>query len=528
MKPSPESLRTVSIYAAILMVSAILGCIVAAGSGYDSIAFVMVVGGLLVSPLILKGHQAMLFMCWNATLGLNFFSSGPPVWALMTVVSLGLSVLGLATRKYDRLLNVPVFTWPVAVFAAVIVGTMMANGGLGLQSMGSGNLSGGAKYVWVLGACLGYFAMTVVPVPPEKARFYYGLYCLGGVTGFVGPLVAWIGGPLSYLQYLFNSWNGVMMVGDTFRIQGLMFVGEAIVGWMLARYGFGGIFHGGRPWRALVFIGGILVGTLSGARHMLVYYVLTTAIVFLLEGLHRTSKLWIWLGAGTLGMGLLVLATPHLPTPVQRSLAILPLPVDPTVRLDSEGTIMWREQLWGMFIQEVPRYFWLGKGMAVSTTDMELRDVFEKASGGNLYGSYIVNEHHNGLIGVLLPYGIWGLLSFIWLLWAGIWVLAHNFRHGSEALRHVNAFALAAFLAWIPIFFTVQGTLHWQLKNFTGLVGLSVALNHGLAGAAQAVQTVRVRRRRGVFPTFQPEPAPQSPRLALTNGPAFPRHRATR
>ena len=317
------------------MVATVLGLIVAAGSGYDSLAFLLVVGGLLLSPLILKGHQAMLFLCWNATLDLNFISSGLPMWVVLSLFSLALSILGLATRRYERLLSISVFTWPVAVFAGVVVVTMMATGGPGLQSMGSGAISGGGKYAWVLGACLGYFAMTVVPVPPEKARFYYGLFFLGGLTGFVGPLALWVGGPVSYLQYLFSPWNGVMIYGGTFRIQGMMFVGQAIVGWMLARYGFTGVFHSGRPGRIVLLLGGMALGCLSGMRHMLGFYLMTTMIVFFLEGLHRTQKLWGWLFGGAAGLGLLVLLTPYLPTPVQRSMAFLPLPIDATVRADS-------------------------------------------------------------------------------------------------------------------------------------------------------------------------------------------------
>ena len=155
--------------------------------------------------------------------------------------------------------------------------------------------------------------------------------------------------------------------------------------------------------------------------------------------------------------------------------------------------------------------------MTVSTTEMESRDAFDRASGGSLYGSYIVNEYHNGLISLLLPFGIWGLLAFLWLLGAGIWVLAHNLRHGAEALRHVNAFALSAFLAWIPIFFTVQGTLQRQLQTFTGLVGLSVALNHGLAGAAKRAEALRSRRHPDGLPMAQPDGTTKAPRLALDN-----------
>jgi hypothetical protein len=486
MSVNSESLRLPLIYTAIMIMAAVLGSALAMGAEVDTIVLVAALAGILAIPLVLKWHRAMLFFSWNSTLGAYFLVGASPLWISMTVLSLVFSMAEWAMLREKRFIPVPVIVWPLAVFAGVVVVTMMATGGLGIQWMGSGVLSGGRKYVYVLGACLGFFSLMGAAIPVEKAPLYYGLFFLGGLTGFVGPLAGWLGGPLGNLQYIFAPIEGVALSDTGFRVKGLSFTGSAIVAWMLARHGWSGIFRADRAWRIGILGLGIFLGMLSGYRTTLAIFAVTLVILFFLEGQHRTPQALAWLGGGLLALTLLIPLTPYLPTPLQRSLAFLPLPVDAAVKFDATSTMQWREGLFTALVADVPEYFWLGKGMTISTVDMEWAETIGRFGADKWYLSYLTGEHHNGFLSVIISFGVWGVLAFFWLLGAGLWVLNRNYRYGRTELRTVNAYLLVSCVVWSLGFFSYAGTLYWMMKDLTGMLALSVALNGGVASLTES------------------------------------------
>ena len=478
MTNSSNAVGALLIYAISLSLALVIGYILAAGSDFESVALIVLVVGALCLPALLRVHRAILFFCWNSTMGTYFLPGQAPLWMSLAALSLLMTLVGRTLSRGQPLVNEPLITWPLVVFAIVVIITMLARGGVGIQWMGEGGLSGGGKYMWILAACVGYFALTGTAIPPEKASLYYGLFFLGGLTGFIGPVAAWLGGPIAYVQYVFNPSEGVAQTENVFRIKGMAFTGGAIVAWMLAHYGFDGVFHSRRLWRVILFGLGMLLALLSGYRTTLVSSAIILIILFFLEGHHRTPRLLGWMCIGLLGVALLIPMTRYLPTPVQRSLAFLPLPVDPLVKFDADGTIEWREGLWQVLLDDVPTYFWLGKGLTIRTVDMEWAETIGRFGADQWYRAYLTGEHHNGFLSVIISFGIWGVLTFFWLLIAGLWVLVNHFRNGRPELRSVNAYVLAAFIAWIILFFSYWGTLYWLLKDVTGWLALSVLLNH--------------------------------------------------
>jgi len=116
------------------------------------------------------------------------------------------------------------------------------------------------------------------------------------------------------------------------------------------------------------------------------------------------------------------------------------------------------------------------------------------------------NDYHNGWISVLLLFGIWGMIAFLWFGVAAIHVLYCNYRYGDASLRTANAFLLAAFVVKFLLFMSVSGTgLHSDLYVFIGVLGLGVSLNGGVCRP----------------PALQPDAAPKPD--ALTR--PFPRPR---
>jgi hypothetical protein len=470
-----------AVYAISLLLASFLGYTLALAQGAQSAMVIGACVALMLAPLMVRGHQAVLLFSWNSTIAVQLLPVSAPAWLFLSGLTFVILFFQRALVRGSELNLIRSLTVPMLVFSAVVVVTMLARGGLGVQWLGSGAMAGGRKYFYIIGAIIGYFAISFQKIPPERAMTYVGLYFLGGLTGFLGPLGAYLGGPFQYLMMFFNPIEGVSVSEDAFRVKGLSYVGNAIFGFLLARYGFSGVFHTGQVWRPVLLVLGMMIGLLSGYRTLLVLYGGTLAVMFVLEGWHRTKWLYIWLFCGmcfTLG---LYQATPHLPKPVQRALAVLPLPVSSSVQMEAEGTLEWRERLWQDLLPDVPSYLWLGKGVAISTREMEWAETLARFSGRPWDYAYITGEHHNGFLSVTIAFGVWGLAALLWLLGAGVWVLWRNWKHGRPELVNVNALLLASFICWILLFFTYWGTLYWSLRDFTGILGLSVALNHGVA-----------------------------------------------
>jgi hypothetical protein len=102
-------------------------------------------------------------------------------------------------------------------------------------------------------------------------------------------------------------------------------------------------------------------------------------------------------------------------------------------------------------------------------------------------GAALAGDYHSGPLSVIIPFGVWGMAAFVWLLWAGARFLYTTYRDGEPELRQINAFLLSFFLARILFFFFIFGTLHGDLFQFTGILGLSVALN--VKGQEQRTQS---------------------------------------
>jgi hypothetical protein len=92
----------------------------------------------------------------------------------------------------------------------------------------------------------------------------------------------------------------------------------------------------------------------------------------------------------------------------------------------------------------------------------------------------ISGNYHNGILTLLIPFGIFGLAAFLWFCWSAMRLLINNYRYGDPAIRNFNAFLLAYFAARLTFYLTLYGQFDLDFVHFTGLVGLSIALNNGM------------------------------------------------
>jgi hypothetical protein len=118
----------------------------------------------------------------------------------------------------------------------------------------------------------------------------------------------------------------------------------------------------------------------------------------------------------------------------------------------------------------------------------------------------LVGDFHNGPLSVLVPFGLWGAIAWLWFLAAALRVLYFNYKYGDPALRHLNTFFFAVFLMRTLFFFVVFGGIESDMLIFAGLLGLSVSLNGGVARPqpAEAPSPEKLRAMATILPRVRP------------------------
>ena len=478
--------RSLLIYLICVPLAIFLGYLLADPLDLVTFGTVVLVLFFLTIPLIMRYHHPLLVLSWNFSMVLFFLPGRPQIWMAVVALSLLVSIFQRTISKHSPFIQVPQLNWPLLALFFVILLTARATGGIGMRILGGASF-GGKKYIVLLLGIMGYFALTAHRIPPRRAGLYLALFFLGGLSStFADLFPVVIGSWVRYIYLLFPPVNvsaGMVELGVT-RFIGLTAVSTAFFALMLARYGIRGIFLAGRPVRIILFLFVCFMGLFGGFRSLIIGFILTFTIQFFLEGLHRTKMLPVMVLGLCLTAGLAIPFTASLPATFQRALAFLPVPIDPAVRLDAQGSSEWRLAIWKRVLPQVPKYFWLGKGYEVQGSDLMLATDRSVQGGDNTEWAELAGDYHNGPLSIIIPFGIWGAGAFLWLLLAGGWVLRQNYRYGNPDLRNVNSYLLAAYITSGLMFLSVVGALESNLLVFVGYLGLSVSMNGGVARPA--------------------------------------------
>ncbi len=494
---NPSQLKGLFIFAVIIPLAIMIGYLFAQEGDPFS---VLVLGLILLTcclPFLLKSHQLILILSWNAAVEAFFLPGQPALWIVMAFVSFFFCVMQRTVNRETRLINVPFLTRPLIALGLIIIITALARGGIGLRSFGS-SMIGARRYVAVIAAIVGYFALSCRTIPRNRAVLYASLFFLTGISAAMCDLIYAAGSSFYWLYYIFPpelaraQATSVNTDSEIYRIEGVAWASLAFFSFMLVRYGVRGILDIRRIWRLIALLLVVAVGLYGGFRSRFFWVVLLFTIQFCLEGLWRTRWLPILLGLCFLSMIIVLPNTDKLPPSIQRSLSFLPVKIDPVVVADAQESAQWRFDMWRQLRPSIPKYFWLGQGYTFSALEFEVMQEGYRRGTAKSYESFILTgEYHNGILSVIIPFGIFGLVSFLWFLVAGIRALTCNFRYGDPGLRIVNALLLASFLAK-ALFFTLSGALSLELAVFTGTLGLSVALNGGVKRKPLASQALPI------------------------------------
>ncbi|MGA3162969.1 MAG: O-antigen ligase family protein [Verrucomicrobiota bacterium] len=482
MNNVPAVLRSLITFALIVPLAVFVGYMLTKPLSFSTLAIFGVLLLALLSPLLMRWHYPLMLLCWNMS-AIAFFVQGAPAFSLvMIALSLGISVLERMLRLEKQFIRVPQITWPLLFLVGVVLFTAKMTGGFGLRAFGS-EVYGGKKYVFLIVGILGYFALTARRISPQQVGLYVALFLLGGVTSFIGDLYPIIPSGLHFIFWIFppQRYEGEFVIGTT-RLFGVSIAAGAFFYYMMARFGIRGIFMGGKPWRLVATVLFLMVSCLGGFRGGLLGAMLFFLIQFFLEGLHRTKLLPMLATIGALLVVLLIPLAPKLPFTFQRSLSFLPLPLDPATKMLAAESSEWRIEMWKALLPQIPQHLLVGKGYAISMEDYQMMSYGSafKAVDPSQQGLALAGDYHNGPLSVILPFGIWGVIAFVWFLAAGSRVVYRNYRYSDPSLQIINTFLLASFIVQVVFFLFIFGAFNGDMAKFVSTLGLSVALNGGV------------------------------------------------
>ena len=465
-----------------------------AGSYFDmsSWAPIGMVLAFICLPLMLKWHHPILFLVWNMSAVVFFLPGSPPLWFVMTAVSLILSVSQRALDREMRFIQARSIAWPLVFLGAVVFITGYFTGGFGSRVFGSGQF-GGKRYWFIFGSIAAFFAIVARPIPREKASLYVGLFFLGGLVDLMSVIIPVLPRELYWLALIFPvSINDLGSLAFQARLQegiprfhGLTAACSGLFFYMMARYGIRNMLSGANLWRFAALTVVLVLSLFGGFRSSLILFGATFLFVFCFEGLWRTGYAGIFLAVLVLGMAALVPLANKLPLPIQRSLTILPLNLSPLARYEAEGSSQWRLDIWAALLPEVPKYLLVPKGLGIDGRELELTsDLVSRGLARSQDAVMLSGDYHNGPLSIVIPFGVWGCIGFIWFIAACTRALWLNHRYGPESLRNVNTFLLAYFFARTAVFIFIFGGFFSDMSMFVSIIGLSLCLNNGICRPA--------------------------------------------
>lgn len=472
---------------------------------YSTLGFLAFVIALLVSPIFIKWHYPILIFGLGCPMALFFLPGNPPLSQVVIILSLGIAIVERTLNAERRFISAPSMVWPMLFIAATVYMTAKLTGGIGLHSFG-GDVGGGRKYITLFCSIATYFAITSRPIPVQQRGLYIVLFFLSSTPGFVGDLFPYLPSPLNYINLLFPPSNSGE-VSNRFAAIGT--TAGAIATFMMAKYGLRGILMANRPLRTILWIAMLGLVLMGGFRSVLVSYSIMFTLLFFMEGLYKTRLFPVLILGAVMFMVLLVPFANKLPANFQRAISFLPVNVDAEIRTSAEGSSEWRQLIWRDVWPQVPQYLLLGKGYALSAED------FSMIGNGQFAGAGVAMDHsqealaisgdyHNGPLSVLMPFGIWGAIGFMWLTLAGLRIVYRNYKYGDPAIVTVNRFILMTYVTYYFGFFFIFGSFSNDVGFFGKWAGFSIALNWGVG--APKVQPV-VNQRIKPLPRPQPLPA---------------------
>ena len=492
MTNNPALVRSLLVYIVCLPLAIMLGVLVSDPLDKHNVMMFGVGALLLLLPLLLRWYHAWLIAVWNMTVTFIYFPGMLPGWMPMACIAFAIAIGHYALNRERKFLPTQSVSLSLLFLSVVVLVTAKFRGGLGFNALGDESV-GGKRYLIMWVAVLGFFALISQPIPQEKRKLFATLFLLGSATSVFNVLSTMIG-PLGNILFIFfpgmvTTTNVPFGQENIERFGGFASACLAIALALMALYGIEGVLNLRKIWRPILFFVALVGTAFGGYRGLIVIIGLTVVLVFYFEGLLRSRLMPIAVMGTVVFAGLIVCFSEQFPLPVQRCLAILPVKISPVARLSAETSSDWRIQMWKSLLPEIPQYLLLGKGLTFDANDMAMYlTLGDDQAGGDVGGGLnLASDYHNGPLSVIIPFGIWGVLGFLWFLGASARVLWKNYKYGDPDVHKINTLLWCYFLTKTIMFMFVFGGMYGDLVTFAGIVGFSISLNNGVAAKTAPV-----------------------------------------
>jgi hypothetical protein len=406
---------------------------------------------------------------------------------VIALLGLVIVIINSSLSGENQFSPAPTLAWPLLTFLAVVLATGYLTDSIGLQVLGSGSL-GGKKYFYIVAAVAGFFALGSRPIPRERAVFWVGVFFLSGLCSAASTAALFMGPAENLIYFLFppDSYSTAeaadslaSMAQGMVRFSGLGAAALGVFFALMARYGVEGVFNWTRPWRMVGLLFAAFLAAMGGFRSNALLMMATFLGMTFVERTWRTRTFLMIIALGVLGLAMVFGFSEKLPLQVQRSLSFLPISIDPHVAQGAESSSEWRMEMWReAWHREVPEYLFKGKGYAINPDDLHISTFAQQVGNWrNWEWALTAGDYHNGPLSLLIPFGVWGVIAFLWIVFAGFRYLLTNYRNSPPDLKGVNGFLLVLFVVRVLFFLAVYGAIAYDLMHFAGILGLSVALN---------------------------------------------------
>ena len=445
-------------------------------------------------PFLLRYYEPIFVFSVNSAFLFPFLPGQPEFKILMALFLIGIGIVDRTINKKNRF-RFTTGTFGCFLFIAlVVVVTAMLRGGIGGRVLGA-DMWGAGKYVDIFKAFAIFFAFSSIRIPADKVGLYSAMFFLGTLTHSLSNVVYSLGSGAMWLYWFLPTQSAALQhIGETsgyggfVRLTGLAFACLAFILYLLSRFGINGLVNTWRFWRIIAFFGALVLSLYGGYRSVLILLGLILVFQFYFEGLHRTAALPIYASILLITSVLAITNIQRLPLAFQRSLSFLPVEIDSVAASDAAGTLDWRFQIWATVVKEIPDYLLLGKGYAFKGVDYQL--TFEGVRKGifNAYEHiFIDGNYHHGLLTIIIPLGIWGIIGFIWFCVIALKTIYRHYKLSPPHLKAVNTLVLSYFAGNLLFFSTMYGQFAMDFATFTGLLGFSLALNRNVEEEREAM-----------------------------------------
>lgn len=458
---------------------------------------------LVAAPFLvyLVNHPAVWLMVVLALSRSGLIFPGlPQGLQVVHVLMAGLVALLLARLGIDKFHARPrrgahdVF---LLAFLGVILLTAYVRG-FGIRALGDDNW-GGMSYIklFVTGAFLFMSPMLALTERQFKKALYFML--VFSLLPAIAQIIFLFSGGSIYHQYMFvEAYVGGLLSsldaierGGTVRLHMmgqvasmLLMIGSILLtrATLLSRLAF-----------ALVVILSLALAALSGFRASLVYIgAVLLMLLVMSDGRIRIQRAVPLMLAALIFLPIAYLAAPVLPASVQRTFSILPgIDIPFHIRYEAMMSTLTRVQVWEMAWNEIPRYFWIGKGFTVNPADLMSPTV----RANWVLSAFLGHNYHSGPISLLLDTGVFGLLfGTLFLITSSVFFLRRiGETEGHPLLQRAYVFLLAHHLYSAVSYYVIFGDVR---ESFPAIFVNAAILQAILSSVrAQAVPKALPRHR---------------------------------